>query len=135
MDRSKLRQSQQVLRRCHETAHDANAIASGSMGVLKQLGVTDSVLALNAPSISHRLQQCFSACAESGEKEVFGIRWLANSGSCGADLNDQFMKSQASRMCSGASFAFCDKMAPSHGLSQEYVPGWKADGLVGLLLN
>lgn len=105
------------------------------MGVLKQLGVADSVLALNAPSISHQLQQCFSACAESGEKEVIGIRGNANSGSCGADLNDQLMKGHASRMCSGASFAFCDKMAPGHGLSQEYVPGWKADGLVGLLLN
>ena len=58
------------------------------MGVLMELGVADPVPTLNAPPVSRQLQQGFRACAEAGEKEVFGDERLAVAGSCGGDLND-----------------------------------------------
>ena len=58
------------------------------MGVLMELGVADPVPSLQAPTLSHQLQQGFWGCAEAGEKEVFGGKGLAVAGSCGDDLND-----------------------------------------------
>jgi hypothetical protein len=58
------------------------------MGVLIELGVAEPVPTLNAPTVSRQSQQGFRACAEAGEKEVFGDERLAVAGSCGGDLND-----------------------------------------------
>ncbi len=49
-----------------ETSHDACAIASVAMGVPMELGVADPVPPLDAPTLSHQLQQSFWACAEAG---------------------------------------------------------------------
>lgn len=53
-----------------------------------ELGVADPVPPLDAATVSHQLQQTFWACAEAGEKEVFGVEALAVAGSCGGGLND-----------------------------------------------
>jgi hypothetical protein len=79
-------------RRRSETSHDPGAIASIAMDVLIELGVADPVPTLNAPPVSRQSQQGFRACAEDGEKEVFGDERLAVAGSCGGDLNDQACK-------------------------------------------
>ena len=84
----KPRQSQQVQRRCSENSHDPSAIVSVAMGVLMELGVADPVPSLDAPTVSHQLQQAFRACAEAGEKEVGGTEGLAVAGSCGGNLNN-----------------------------------------------
>ena len=58
------------------------------MGVLMELGVADPVPPLDAATVSHQLQQAFWACAEAGEKEVFGVEALAVADVCGGGLND-----------------------------------------------
>ena len=87
-DRCKPRQSQQIQRRRSETSHDACAISLVAMGIFMQLGVADPVPTLNAPPVSRQSQQGFWACAEAGEKEVFGVEGLAVAGSCGGNLNN-----------------------------------------------
>ena len=58
------------------------------MGVLMELGVTNPVPPLNAPTVSGQLQQAFWGCADAGEKEGFGVERLAVARSFGDDLND-----------------------------------------------
>ncbi|QPN59765.1 hypothetical protein H8F24_17770 [Synechococcus sp. CBW1002] len=53
-----------------------------------ELGVTDPVPALNAPAVSHQLQQGFWGCAQAGEKQMRGMKGLAVTGSGGHHLDD-----------------------------------------------
>jgi hypothetical protein len=53
-----------------------------------ELGVAEPVPILNAPTVSRQSQQGFRACAQAGEKKVFGDERLAVAGSCGGDLID-----------------------------------------------
>jgi hypothetical protein len=71
-DRFKPRQPQQIQRRRSETSHDTSAIPSVAIGVLIKLGVAEPVPTFNAPTVTRQSQQGLRACAEAGEKEVFG---------------------------------------------------------------
>ena len=87
-DRLKATQPQQVQGCGPQRGHRSGAIAPVAMGVLLQLGVADPVPALNAPTGSHLLQQCFWGGAQAGEKQVHGLKRLAVTAAGGADLHD-----------------------------------------------
>ena len=44
--------------------------------------------ALNAPAVSHQLQQGFLRGAQAGEEQVGGPKWLATTDAIGDHLND-----------------------------------------------
>jgi hypothetical protein len=54
-----------------------------------ELGVTDPVLALNAPPDSHQLQQRFWRGAQARQEQVGGVKGLAVTGAAGCDFHDQ----------------------------------------------
>ncbi len=58
-DRLKTSQPQQVECCSSQAGQRTSAITPVAVGVLVELGVTDPVPALNAPAVSHQLQQCF----------------------------------------------------------------------------
>ncbi len=58
------------------------------MGVLLGLRVADPMPPLDAPAVSHQLQQCFWGRSEAREKEMAGVEGFAVTLSCGNDLND-----------------------------------------------
>ena len=53
-----------------------------------ELGVTDPVPALNAPAVSHQLQQGFWRGAQARQKQVGRLKELAVTGAAGRDLHD-----------------------------------------------
>ena len=65
-DRLKAGQPQQVERCCTQRGHRAGAVALVAVGVLVELGVSDPVPALNAPAVSHQLQQGFWGGSQAG---------------------------------------------------------------------
>ena len=65
-NRLKTAQPQQIERSRTQRGHHPSAIAAVAVGVLVELGVTDPVPALNAPSVPHQLQQSFWGCAQAG---------------------------------------------------------------------
>jgi len=87
-DRLKATQPQQVQGCGPQRSHRYGAIAPLVMAVLLQLGVADSVPALNSPTGSHLLQQCFWGSAQASEKQVHSLKRLAAAAAGGADLHD-----------------------------------------------
>ena len=87
-DRPKPRQAQQVQRCGSQRGHRASAIAPVAVGVLMELGVADPVPALDAPAVSHQLQQGFWGGAQAGEKQVGGLEGLAVAAAGGRHLHD-----------------------------------------------
>ena len=53
-----------------------------------ELGVPDPVPALNAPAVSHQLQQGFWRGAQAGEKQVGRLKGLAITGAAGRHFHD-----------------------------------------------
>jgi len=53
-----------------------------------ELGVTDPVPGLNAPPVSHQLQQRFWRCAQARQEQVGGVKRLAVTGAAGCDSHD-----------------------------------------------
>jgi hypothetical protein len=58
------------------------------MGVLVELGATDPVPALNAPTVSYQLQQRFRRGAQAGEEQVLRLKGLAIAAAAGRHLHD-----------------------------------------------
>lgn len=53
-----------------------------------ELGVTDPVPGLNAPPVSHQLQQRFWRCAQARQEQVGGVKRLAVTCAAGCDFHD-----------------------------------------------
>ena len=87
-DRLKTSQPQQVHRCGSQCGHRAGAITVVAVGILVQLGVADPVPALNAPAVTHQLQQRFWRGAQAGEKEVGGLKGLAVAAASCRHLHD-----------------------------------------------
>ena len=87
-NRLKAGQPQQVQRRGAQRGHGSGAIAAVTVGVLVELGVADPVPALNAPSVSHQLQQRFWRGAQAGEEQVLRLKGLAVAAAGGRHLHD-----------------------------------------------
>lgn len=83
-----LGQSQQVQRCGSQRGHRAGAIAPIAVTVLMELGVPNPVPALDTPAVSHQLQQGIWGCAQAGEKEVGGLKWLPVPAAGGRHLHD-----------------------------------------------
>ncbi len=58
------------------------------MGVLVDLGVTDPVPALNAPSVPHLLQQGFWGGEEARQKQVGGLKRPVTTGAADREFHD-----------------------------------------------
>jgi len=58
------------------------------MGVLVELGDADPMPALDAPAVTHQLQQGLCGGAQAGEKQMGGMEGLAVTGSLGRHLHD-----------------------------------------------
>ena len=104
-DRLKPSQPQQVQRRGAQRGHGSGAIAAVSVGVLMELGVADPVPALNAPSVTHQLQQCFWRGAQTGDEQMGGVKGFTVAPAVAVTSTIQLVPIQASRMCSGACLA------------------------------
>ena len=87
-DRLKTSQPQQVECCSSQAGQRTSAIAPVSVGVLVELGLTDPVPALNAPAVSHQLQQCFWGGAQACEKQVLHLKRLAVSGAGSGHLQN-----------------------------------------------
>ncbi len=87
-NRLKTRQSQQVQRCRSQRGHGSSAIAPVPVGVFMELGVADPVPALNAPAVSHQLQQSFWSGPQAGEESVRGMERLVPAGAGGCHLHD-----------------------------------------------
>jgi hypothetical protein len=87
-DRLKPSQAHQVQGGGAQRGHHAGAIAPVAVGVLMELGVADPVPTLNAPAVSHQLQQGCCCGAQACEKQVACLKWLAVSGIPGSYLHD-----------------------------------------------
>jgi len=87
-DRLKSSQSEQVEGCRPQRRHCSGAVAPVAMGVLMQQGVADPVPALDAPSVSHQLQQRFWGGAQAGEKQMGGLEGLAITGAIGSHVHD-----------------------------------------------
>jgi hypothetical protein len=98
-------QPQQVYRCRAQCGQRACAISPVAVGVLIELGVTDPVLALNAPAVAHQLQHGFWGGAEAGQKQMGGLEWLPSRVPLAATSTIQLVPILASLMCSGAALA------------------------------
>ena len=87
-NRAKTGQPQQVHRRRAQSCHDASTVAAVAVSVLAELGVADPVPALEAPSISHQLQQGFWRGAQAVDEVVRRLKGLALSDAAGAHLDN-----------------------------------------------
>ena len=81
-------QSEQVQSCRAQRGHRSGAIAQIAVGVLMELGITDPVLALNAPAVPHQLQQRFWRGAQTGEEQVLRLKGLAIAAAGGRHLHD-----------------------------------------------
>ena len=104
-DRLKARQSQQGECCGAQRGHRAGAIAPGAMGVLLELGVADPMPALDAPAVTHQLQQGLWGGAQGGEKQMGAWKGLPSRVPLVATSTIQLVPLQSSRMCCGASLA------------------------------
>jgi hypothetical protein len=87
-DRLKSSQSQQVEGCRPERGHRPSSIAPVAVGILVELGVANPVPALNAPAVSHQLQQGFWGGPQAGEESVRGLERLAAAGADRGHLHD-----------------------------------------------
>jgi hypothetical protein len=53
-----------------------------------ELGVADPVPPLDAPAVSHLLQQCFWGGAHAGEEQMGGVKWFTVAPAGGRDFHD-----------------------------------------------
>jgi hypothetical protein len=75
------------------------------VGVLVELGVSDPVPVLNAPAVSHQLQQGFSCSAQAGEKQLGSLKELASRVPVATTSTIQLVPFEASAMCNVACLA------------------------------
>ena len=87
-DRLKTGQPQQVQGCRAQRCHGPSSIAPLAVRVFMELGVTDPVPALNAPAVSHQLQQGFWRGAQAAQKQVGCAKRLAVTGAGGRHLHD-----------------------------------------------
>jgi hypothetical protein len=87
-DLLKSSQPEQVEGRRPEGRQGAGTIAPVAVGILMELGVTNPVPALNAPAISHQLQQGFWGGAQAREEQVGGPEGLVVTSAGGSYLHD-----------------------------------------------
>jgi len=87
-DRLKPRQAQQVESSRPQRRHRASTVAPVAVGVLLELGIADPVPDLDAPAVSHQLQQAFWGGAQAGEKQVGGLEGSGVAGPDGDQLDD-----------------------------------------------
>lgn len=58
------------------------------MLVFPQLGVTDPLLALDVPALSHQSQQCLCSRAQAGDERMTGLERLSNASACCVQFHD-----------------------------------------------
>jgi hypothetical protein len=87
-DREEPGQAQQVQCCSAKRGHHAGAIAPIAVGILMELRVSNPVPALDAPAVSHQLQQGFWGGAQAGEKHVAGAKGLAVTRTAGHVFHD-----------------------------------------------
>lgn len=87
-DRPEASQTQQVQRRSAQSGHGSSAIAPVAVGILMELGVPDLVPALDAPAVTHQLQQRFWCRAQARQEQVGGLKRPAVPDAPGDYLND-----------------------------------------------
>ena len=87
-NRLKAGQPQQVESCGSQRGHRAGAITAVTVGILMELGVADPVPALNAPAVSHQLQQRLWRGAQTGEEQVLRLKGLAVALAGGRHLHD-----------------------------------------------
>ena len=87
-DRPESSQPQQVQRPSPQSGHGSGAIAAIPVRILVELGVADPVPALNAPSVTHQLQQCFWRGAQAGDEQMGGVKGFTVAPAGGRDFHD-----------------------------------------------
>jgi len=86
-DRPKPSHPQQVQGSGSQRGHHTGAIAAIPVGILVELGVADPVPALNAPSVTHQLQQCFWRGAQAGDEQMGGAKGFTVAPAVGRDFH------------------------------------------------
>jgi hypothetical protein len=82
-DRAESSQAQEIHRCGAQGCHHSSAVAAVAVVVLVELGVTDPVPALDAPTLSCQSQQGFWGGAQAGDEPVNGLERLAITGARG----------------------------------------------------
>ena len=104
-DRVETGQSQQVESSGAQGCRHSSAVDAVAVVVLMKLGVTDSVPALDAPTLSCQSQQRFWGGAQAGDESVRRLEPLAITDPGAITSVIQLVPCQFALMCSGASFA------------------------------
>ena len=71
-----------------QSCHHTGAVTAVAVVVLSQLGVSDPMPALQAPALSHQLQEGFWAGAQARDQPLRGLERLALPGADGDHLNN-----------------------------------------------
>jgi len=71
-----------------QRGHPAGAITPVAVSILMELGIADPVPALDAPAVSHQLQQGFWGAAQAAQNQVCGLERLTGASAAGRHLHN-----------------------------------------------